>query len=82
MTLRRWLRHFPKRVAYVVYLNSEYRTNKYLEELKDRHLDTDISCLDKVSTKEWNDKKCDKKFDEDLYDFVQIIRLERMKIYD
>ena len=79
MTLRRWLMHFPKRVAYVVYLKS---SDKYLEEIKDMHLDTDISCLDKISTKEWNDKKCDKKFDEDLYDFVQIIRLERMKIYD
>ena len=81
MTLRQWLKHVPKRISYVVYCFGEMHTKNFLDDIKDRHLDTDIYSLDKITTKEWNEKN-DKKFSEKDYDFVWIIRLERMKIYD
>ena len=81
MKLKKWLKTIPRRIAYVVYCYGECKTESFLDPIKDRHLDTDIYSLDKVTTAEWNEKS-ETKFSEKDFDFVWIIRLERMKIYD
>lgn len=81
MKLKQWLNTVPKHIAYVVYTYGERKTECFLDQIEDRHLDTDIYSLDKITVKEWNGRS-ETKFSEKDYDFVWIIRLERMKIYD
>lgn len=81
MTLRQWLTPPVGKIAYVVYTYSEHHMDKPLGMLQKKHLDADIYSLDKMSVLEWDKrygKKSGKIFDGKEYDFVWIIRLERM----
>ena len=79
MTLRKWLDPPVNRIAYVVFTAS----GKPIKKPMKKHLDAHISSCDKVSVDGWNKraekrKWYDKIFDKKEYDWVELIKLEKI----